>query len=212
MTPIPGKDGGTASFAGGDVISVIAGTKNKAGAQDFVKWATDEEAQTFLAKNGSVPVRTDLVPKIYATQGARYKVFGQLMGIGKTPYSTVENAVFNDNNGPWVKMINDAVFGPDVARRRPAGQKSAQALIDGQAEHPVAGRPCRPATEPADATPWSDNDVDRERARRHRVPPPAPGPRRRRGMRAGRRRALIGLAMAAPADRPDRRRSSWSRW
>jgi multiple sugar transport system substrate-binding protein len=130
VTPIPGKDGGQASFAGGDVISVITGTKNKAGAEDFVKWATDEEAQTFLAKNGSVPVRTDLVPKIYASQGPAYKVFGDLMGIGKTPYSVVENAVFNDNNGPWVKMINDSVFGPDLAAAQATGQKSAQALID----------------------------------------------------------------------------------
>jgi multiple sugar transport system substrate-binding protein len=130
VTPIPGKDGGQASFAGGDVISVISGTKNKAGAEDFVKWATDEEAQTFLAKNGSVPVRTDLVPKIYAPQGPAYKVFGDLMGIGKTPYSVVENAVFNDNNGPWVKMINDSVFGPDVAAAQATGQKSAQTLID----------------------------------------------------------------------------------
>ncbi|MCW2811146.1 MAG: hypothetical protein JWP61_1604, partial [Friedmanniella sp.] len=112
VTPIPGKDGGESSFAGGDVISVISGTKNEAGAQDFVKWATDEEAQTFLAKNGSVPVRTDLVGKIYDPQGEPYKVFGRLMGIGKTPYSTVENGVFNDNNGPWVKMIHDSVFGP----------------------------------------------------------------------------------------------------
>ena len=130
VTPIPGQTGGTSSFAGGDVISVINGTKNKAGAEDFVKWATDEQAQTFLAKNGSVPVRTDLIPKIYASQGAPYQVFGQLMGIGKTPYSTVENAVFNDNNGPWVKMIHDSVFGPDVASAQAAGQKSAQSLID----------------------------------------------------------------------------------
>jgi multiple sugar transport system substrate-binding protein len=130
VTPIPGKDGEQASFAGGDVISVISGTKNQAGAEDFIKWATDEEAQTFLAKNGSVPVRTDLVPKIYAPQGPAYKIFGELMGIGKTPYSVVENAVFNDNNGPWVKMINDAVFGPDLAAAQANGQKAAQALID----------------------------------------------------------------------------------
>jgi multiple sugar transport system substrate-binding protein len=128
--PIPGKDGGQASFAGGDVISVISGTKNEAGAADFVKWATDEEAQTFLAANGSVPVRTDLVPTIYAPQGEAHKLFGELMGIGKTPYSVVENAVFNDNNGPWVKMINDAVFGPDLAAAQAEGQRAAQALID----------------------------------------------------------------------------------
>jgi multiple sugar transport system substrate-binding protein len=130
-TPIPGKDGKFSSFAGGDVISVITGTKNKAGAEDFVKWATDEEAQTFLAKNGSVPVRTDLVPKIYAPQGPAYKMFGELMGVGKTPYSVVENAVFNDNNGPWIKMINDSVFGGDIAGAQATGQKAAQGLIDG---------------------------------------------------------------------------------
>ncbi|SDV02676.1 carbohydrate ABC transporter substrate-binding protein, CUT1 family [Microlunatus sagamiharensis] len=130
VTPIPGKDGGTSSFAGGDVISVISGTKNEAGAREFVKWATDTEAQTFLAKNGSVPVRTDLVPSIYASQGEPYKVFGELMASGRTPYSTVENAVFNDNNGPWAKMINDAVFGPDLATAQATGQKSAQSLID----------------------------------------------------------------------------------
>lgn len=130
VTPIPGKDGGSASFAGGDVISVINGTKNQAGAEDFVRWATDADAQAFLAKNGSVPVRTDLVPEIYASQGAPYKVFGDLMSTGRTPYSTVENAVFNDNNGPWVKMINDAVFGPDVAAAQTAAQTSAQSLID----------------------------------------------------------------------------------
>jgi multiple sugar transport system substrate-binding protein len=131
VTPIPGKDGSEGSFAGGDVISVITGTKNEAGAKDFVKWATEEQAQTFLAKNGSVPVRTDLVDKIYNTQGEHYAVFGRLMGIGKTPYSVVENPIFNDNNGPWIKMINDAVFGGDIAAAQANGQKAAQALIDG---------------------------------------------------------------------------------
>jgi multiple sugar transport system substrate-binding protein len=130
VTPIPGKEGEFSSFAGGDVISVISGTKNKAGAEDFVKWATDQEAQGFLAKNGSVPVRTDLVGSIYSNQGEAYKVFGDLMGIGRTPYSVVENPIFNDNNGPWVKMINDAVFGGDIAGAQQTGQKAAQSLID----------------------------------------------------------------------------------
>ncbi|WP_375425681.1 ABC transporter substrate-binding protein [uncultured Friedmanniella sp.] len=130
VTPIPGKDGQSSSFAGGDVISVINGTKNEAGAEDFVKWATDEEAQTFLASHGSVPVRTDLVDKIYAPQGPAYQVFGQLMGIGHTPYSVVENPIFNDNNGPWIKMINDSVFGGDIAGAQATAQKAAQSLID----------------------------------------------------------------------------------
>jgi multiple sugar transport system substrate-binding protein len=130
VAPIPGKDGGDASFAGGDEIAIPVGAKNKAGAEEFVKWATDEEAQTVLAKEGIVPVRTDLIDKIYAPLDPRYKTLGEGMADGKTPYSVVENAIFNDNNGPWIKMINQAVFTGDVEGAQAAGQEAAQALID----------------------------------------------------------------------------------
>jgi multiple sugar transport system substrate-binding protein len=130
VTPLPGKDGGTASFAGGDEIAIPSGSKNKPAAEEFVKWATGETAQTVLAKQGIVPVRTDLVDKIYAPLDPRYKVFGEMMAKGKTPYSVVENAIFNDNNGPWIKMINQAVFTGDIKGAQATGQKAAQSLID----------------------------------------------------------------------------------
>lgn len=130
VAPLPGKDGNFSSFAGGDVIAGMSSTKNGAATDSFLSWSTGEQAQTFLAKNGSIPIRTDLLPKIYDAQGPAYKQFGDLLAIGKTPYSTQENAVFNDNNGPWVKMINDAVYGPSVAAAQATGQKAAQALLD----------------------------------------------------------------------------------
>ena len=83
-----------------------------------------------LAKEGIVPVRTDLVDKIYGSIDPRYQVLGDGMKEGKTPYSVVENAIFNDNNGPWIKMINQAVFTGDIAAAQAAGQQAAQALID----------------------------------------------------------------------------------
>ena len=130
VTPIPGFDGGNSSFAGGDEIAIPTGSKNKPAAQEFVKWATDEAAQTVLAKEGIVPVRVDLIDKIYAPLDPRYKTFGEMMAKGHTPYSVVENAIFNDNNGPWIKMINQAVFTGDIKGAQAAGQKAAQSLID----------------------------------------------------------------------------------
>ena len=130
VAPIPGKDGGSASFAGGDEIAIPAGSKNKAAAQEFVKWATGEQAQTVLAKAGIVPVRTDLVDKIYAPLDPRYKVLGEAMAKGKTPYSVSENAIFNDNNGPWAKMINQAVFNGNIQKAQSTAQQAAQSLID----------------------------------------------------------------------------------
>ena len=130
VAPIPGKNGSTASFAGGDEIAIPVGSENKPAARDFVKWATGEAAQTVLAKQGIVPVRTDLVDKIYAPLDPRYKTFGEMMAKGKTPYSVVENAIFNDNNGPWIKMINQAVFTGDIKGAQASGQQAAQSLID----------------------------------------------------------------------------------
>ncbi len=129
-TPLPGKDGGTASFAGGDVITVINGTKNPAGAADFVKWATDTQAQTWLAKNGSAPIRKDLLESVYAKQGQPYAEVAKGLEVGKVPFSVVENAIFNDNNGPWVKMIHDSVFTGNIQAAQSTGQQAAQKLID----------------------------------------------------------------------------------
>ncbi|MCF6468506.1 sugar ABC transporter substrate-binding protein [Nonomuraea sp. MG754425] len=130
-TPIVGKEGGTASFAGGDQIAVTKSAKNKAVAYDFIKWATSEEAQTILAKNSIVPIRTDLIDKIYAPLDPRYKVLGEAMSTGQTPYSVVENAIINDNNGPWAKMINQAVFGAgDIKAAQAAAKQAAQQIID----------------------------------------------------------------------------------
>src|SRR3954467_14836867 len=129
-TPLPGFTGSDGSFAGGDEIAIPVGSKTKPAATEFVKWATDEEAQTVLAKQGIVPVRTDLIDKIYAPLDPRYKTFGDMMAKGKTPYSVVENAIFNDNNGPWIKMINQAVFTGNIKQAQASGQQAAQSLID----------------------------------------------------------------------------------
>ena len=36
------------------------------------------------------------------------------MQAGKTPYSVYFNQLFNDPNGPWLAMIQEAVFGKGV--------------------------------------------------------------------------------------------------
>jgi multiple sugar transport system substrate-binding protein len=131
ITPLPGRNGGSSSFAGGDEIAVTKNAKNKTQAREFVKWATGEQAQTVLAKNSVVPVRTDLIDKIYAPLDPRYKALGKAMEQGRTPYSVVENSLFNDSNGPWVKMIDRAVFGGEISQAQSEGQKSAQSIING---------------------------------------------------------------------------------
>jgi multiple sugar transport system substrate-binding protein len=42
----------------------------------------------------------------------------------------VENAVFNDNNGAWSKMINQAVFGGSAQAAQAQAQQAAQQVLD----------------------------------------------------------------------------------
>lgn len=134
VTPIPGKDGGTASFAGGDNLSIMSGSKNPNGAWEFLKWATGEQAQTVLAKLAVVPIRLDLIDKIYTPQDPRYTVFAQALRNGHVPYSTVENDIFNDNNGIWAKLIASATFKGDIPAAEATAQSAAQALLDKSAK------------------------------------------------------------------------------
>lgn len=131
VTPIPGKTGGYASFAGGDEIAIPKASKHKAEAWEFIQWATGEEAQTVLARKGIVPIRTDLYKSIYEPLNPKYKALAQAMLEGRTPYSTVYNALFNDNNGPWIKMIQDAVFRGDIQGAQRAAQQRAMAITAG---------------------------------------------------------------------------------
>lgn len=129
ITPLPGKTGGSSAFAGGDEIAIPKGSKHPDQAWEFLKWATDKQAQTVLAQQAIVPVRTDLLSTIYYPLDPQYKVLGAAMSTGRTPYSVVENALLNDNNGPYIKMISEAVFGGNITAAQAAGQKAAQAII-----------------------------------------------------------------------------------
>ncbi len=63
---IPGKDGGSASFGGGDVIAIPSGTEHAEEAWRFIEWTMSEEPQIEIyAKNGQIPVRLALVDNKY---------------------------------------------------------------------------------------------------------------------------------------------------
>ncbi len=115
VTPLPGDKGGNASFAGGDSIAIPATSKHKKEAWDFIQWSLSEEVQVEqFAKGGSIPVRSDFADNKYFREDPRFIVAAKAMQAGKTPYSVYFNQLFNDPNGPWLAMIQEAVFGKGV--------------------------------------------------------------------------------------------------
>ncbi|GAA3936530.1 sugar ABC transporter substrate-binding protein [Microbacterium soli] len=129
---IPGAESGqTASFAGGDDIAIPSGAKNPEGAWQFLKWVTDEKAQSIMADNGVMPIRLDLADKVYTNKDPRNKVFAEALAQGHVPYSVVENELINDSNGVWSTLIQDAVFGSgSVQDAQAKAQKDGQAILD----------------------------------------------------------------------------------
>ncbi|MCY4072084.1 MAG: sugar ABC transporter substrate-binding protein [Chloroflexi bacterium] len=111
----PGKEGGSASFAGGDVIAIPAGTEHVEEAWRFIEWTLSEEAQLEIyAANGQIPVRLSLVDNEYFEGDARQHTAASALAVGHAPWSTVFPRLFNDPNGPWLEMFQVGVLDGDI--------------------------------------------------------------------------------------------------
>jgi multiple sugar transport system substrate-binding protein len=130
ITFLPGKDGGKSSFAGGDNIAIPTGSKNVEAAFEFVAWMLSDEVQLeMIAKNNQIPVRTDLAENEYFTADPRLTTNAQAMALGKTPYSVKYNDLFNDANGPWLQLLQTAIFDGDVDGAIEEGQSNFERIM-----------------------------------------------------------------------------------
>lgn len=130
---LPGETGNSSSFAGGDTIAVPSGSAHAKEAFDFIAWCLSPEVQVQqFAKNGSIPVRTDLAQNDYSKLDPRFVVPAQAMASGRTPYSLVYNDLFNSGSGPWLKMIQRAVFSGDVNGAVKEAQASFTRILNTQ--------------------------------------------------------------------------------
>lgn len=133
VTLIPNADGSAnSSFLGGENLVVTKGTAPEkiAVIQDFLEFAYTPERQAEAAKLGSLPVRTDIAAEALAGLDARYAEAAKAVAIGRTPYSTVFNELFNDPNGPYAQFMADGMFGDDLDAAIAAAQEDMQAIVD----------------------------------------------------------------------------------
>ena len=121
---IPGKEGGAASFGGGDVIAIPSGTEHAEEAWRFIEWTMSEEPQVEIyAANGQIPVRLALVDNKYFEGDERQAKAASALAVGFTPYTVVYNDLFNDPNGPWLEMLQVAILDGDIDGALELGQE-----------------------------------------------------------------------------------------
>ncbi len=133
VTPIPGKDGGYATFAGGDNIVFLKGleTKKLEAAKKFLSWIYSVEGQTLMAKHGSIPSRGDIALQALSSLDPRYQMPARILSRGHTPYSLVYSELFLNNNGPWTEMINRGIFTDEnIDELTDQAQEQVQLVID----------------------------------------------------------------------------------
>ncbi|MFD3838629.1 ABC transporter substrate-binding protein [Streptomyces sp. NPDC058642] len=112
VAPIPGPDGGKATFVGGDAIGISATSKSADQAWNFLAWSVGDKAQVdVVAAHKDVVARTDLASNKYSDADPRLVTVNELVADGHTPYALKFGQTFNDPNGPWLTMMRNAVFG-----------------------------------------------------------------------------------------------------
>ena len=129
---IPGKEGGAASFGGGDVIAIPSGTEHAEEAWRFIEWTMSDEPQIEIyAANGQIPVRLALVDNKYFEGDERQSIAASALAVGHTPYTTVYNDLFNDPNGPWLEMLQVAILDGDIDGAIELGQERFTQIMEG---------------------------------------------------------------------------------
>jgi multiple sugar transport system substrate-binding protein len=66
------------------------------------------------AANNNLPLRISLADNKYFKEDPRLAVAASTLSVGHTPYSLVYNDLFNDKNGPWLLMLQTAIFDGDI--------------------------------------------------------------------------------------------------
>jgi multiple sugar transport system substrate-binding protein len=133
VTLLPGPTAGTSgSFSGGDTIVIPAGSHHVDEAWDFIKWATGDDAQRhFIADLGITPVRTDIASSYYAAKDPRYAVLAAALKLGKTSKTIHANELFTDESGPWLALLQGAIFGDDPKAAADAAQAKFLDIVNG---------------------------------------------------------------------------------
>lgn len=132
IVPIPGPDGGASSFAGGDALTLIKGItpEKKAVALQFVDFYMQPEQQVFITKESGMPPRTDVADEAYAQFDPRNLIAYNTLAEARTPYTFASDELFVSRTGPWLNMLNRAIFDGDIDGAITAAQDEFTKILE----------------------------------------------------------------------------------
>lgn len=111
---LPGPDGGRAFFDGGDNLCMPNGAKNPSAAWEFMKFAVSVEQQSRMPEGFYSPVRSDVVTPRFARENPFVLPPLEAIDRGYAPTTLAYNLIYNQQDGPWLRMFRSAVFDGEV--------------------------------------------------------------------------------------------------
>jgi multiple sugar transport system substrate-binding protein len=112
---LPGiEKGTTASFAGGDIVTVPKGSKRVADAVDFMKFILSDDVQVEVyAKMLNMTTRGDMTENKYFAAEPLVQDVAKAIAIGVTPYTLKFFELINSPQGPWLQMLQRVYYTDD---------------------------------------------------------------------------------------------------
>ena len=109
VTLLPGLESGqTASFAGGDIVTVPKGSERLEDAVEFMKFILSDQVQANVYMTlGNLPTRSDVEP-VYDDPDVADTL--QALPIAQTPNTPVFFEMLNSPQGPWLQMLQRVFY------------------------------------------------------------------------------------------------------
>lgn len=131
IAPLPGREGGSASFVGGDVIGIPLASAHPDEAWEFIAWTLSDEVQIdVVAASHELVARTDLVENEHSEADPLVRIANDALAVSRTPQSVFYQQLVVDANGPFSTLFYDVTYGgADAAEAAAAAQRAALNVV-----------------------------------------------------------------------------------
>jgi multiple sugar transport system substrate-binding protein len=130
VAPLPGATGGYSTFDGGDDFAIPQGARHKSGAWAFIRWVHEAERQRDQQRFGYPPVRSDVATPEYVKQYPIMATALTALRNGRVVSSTKTSQLFTEPNGPWLSLVQTAVYSGRVDAALAKAQRDFRSTVE----------------------------------------------------------------------------------
>ena len=115
VTVLPGLETGqSASFAGGDIVTIPKGSQRIEDAVDFMRFILSDEVQVQVyAQAGNMTTREDMAENEFSEVDEDVVATAQAIPIAQTPYTLKFFELINSPQSPWLRMLQRVYYTED---------------------------------------------------------------------------------------------------